>query len=173
MNPLKTLNQLELNLRKSNLFFEYADHYLIRNDNIPENFEEFLFNYHIHEDEFDLFKKFAIKKGIKIDNVSLFREELKELIKKFDIPEKNIEDIELSLVDNGIDLDKTLFEKSKDFIEREIKQEIARMLWGTEERYKVWHTDDTQLIGSLTFFEEAEDLLERYLAIHSENERDE
>ena len=54
---------------------------------------------------------------------------------------------------------------SIDYIEREIKMEIARMIWGPEERYRVWHTDDTELISALLYFEEAEDLLKKRLAI--------
>ncbi len=171
--PLKRLNSLEIELRKSNLFFEFSDNYLIRMNDIPEKFEDFLNNYRIPAHEFDLYKQYILSKGIEIDTVSSFREELKTILKKFDIPEENLETVEQSLVDNGIDLDEMLFEKSKDFIEREIKQEIARMLWGTEERYKVWHTDDTQLIESLSYFNEAEDLLKKHLAMQSEGVQDE
>jgi len=90
---------------------------------------------------------------------------LKKLLKKFDIPEESIDTLEKSLVDMGIDLDETLFQKSKDYIEREIKMEIARMIWGSEERYRMWHTDDTELISTLSYFEEAENLLKKRLAI--------
>ena len=55
--------------------------------------------------------------------------------------------------------------KSIDYIERGIKMEIARMLWGTEERYKIWHTEDTELISALSYFEEAGNLLEKRLAL--------
>ena len=55
--------------------------------------------------------------------------------------------------------------KSKDFIEREIKMEIALMKWGSEERFKVWHTDDTELLEAVSSFDEAEELLEKRLAI--------
>ena len=64
-----------------------------------------------------------------------------------------------------VDIDETLFEKSIDYIEREIKMEIARMIWGQEERYKVWHVSDTDLIGALSYFNEAEELLRERLAL--------
>ncbi|HDY88041.1 MAG TPA: PDZ domain-containing protein [bacterium] len=161
----KILNELERTLRRSNLFFEFADGYLVRNNDIPDDFNEFLFNYRIPEHEIARFKEFAIGKDIKIGNVSLFREELKKLLKKFDVPEESAEAVEKSLVNMGIDLDETLFMKSIDYIDRGIKMEIARMLWGTEERYKIWHTEDTELISALSYFEEAGNLLERRLAL--------
>lgn len=163
--PLGKLNSFELILRKLNPFFEFTDEYLVRNNDIPEDFNEFLFNYHIPEHEITRFKEFVIDKGIKFDNISLFREELKKLLKKFDIPEESIDTLEKSLVDIGIDLNETLFQKSEDYIEREIKMEIARMIWGSEKRYMMWHTDDTELISALSYFEEAEDLLKKRLTI--------
>ncbi|GAJ01544.1 unnamed protein product, partial [marine sediment metagenome] len=47
----------------------------------------------------------------------------------------------------------------------EIKMEIARMIWGSDEYYKVWHTSDTDLIGALSHFTEAEILLQERLAL--------
>ena len=165
LTSLGRLNSFELALRGLNPFFEFTDEYLIRNNDIPEDFNEFLLDYHIPEHEITFFREFVIGKGVKIDNTSLFREDLKKLFKKYDIPEERINTLEKSLVDVEVDLDETLFEKSIDYIEREIKMEIARMIWGTEERYRVWHTDDTELSSALSYFEEAEDLLKKRLAI--------
>jgi len=159
------INKLEYSLRQANLFFEFADNYLLRNNDLPDDFDEFLFNYHIPDNEIALFKEFIISKDIKIDNTSSFRGELTGLLNKFDIPEKTTEEIEKTLVTMGIDLDETLFNKSRDFIEREIKTEIARMIWGSNERYKVWHASDTDLIGALSHFTEAEELLRDRLAL--------
>jgi len=165
LTPMGKLNSFELTLRNLNPFFEFTDEYLVRNNDIPEDFNEFLFNYHIPEHEIERFREFVIDKGVKIDNTSLFGEELKKLFRKYDIPEESIDTLEKSLVDNGIDLDETLFEKSVDYIEREIKMEIARMIWDSEERYRVWHADDTELISALSYFEEAENLLKKRLTI--------
>ena len=73
--------------------------------------------------------------------------------------------IEKSLAEENIDLNETLFETSIHFIEREIKQEIARMIWGSEERYKVWHTDDTELKEALSYLNEAEELMEERISM--------
>ena len=159
------INKLEISLRQRNLFFEFADEYLTRNDNVPEDFNAFLLNYGIDDKEFDLFKEFALQNEIEIETKSEFRDELSSLLIKYDISEENIDAVEKSLAENNIDLDETLFNKSKDFIEREIKMEIARMIWGTNERYKVWHTNDTELIGALSYSIEAEDLLRERLAL--------
>jgi len=159
------INKLEYSLRQATLFFEFADNYLLRNNDLPDDFNEFLFNYYIPDHEIALFKEFIISKDIEIDNTSSFREELTDLLNKFDIPENTAEEIEKTLVTMGIDLDETLFNKSRDFIAREIKMEISRMLWGTDERYKVFHVSDTDLIGALSYFSEAEELLRERLAL--------
>ena len=39
------------------------------------------------------------------------------------------------------------------------------MLWGPEERFKVWHTDDTEFIGALSYFNKAEELLKQRIAM--------
>ena len=159
------INKFEYSLRQANLFFEFADNYLLRNNDLPDDFNEFLFNYNIPDHEIALFKEFIISKDIEIDNTSSFKRELTDLLNKFDIPEKTTEDIEKTLVTMGIDLNETLFNKSRDFIEREIKMEISRMIWGSDERYKVWHASDTDLIGALSHFTEAEILLQERLAL--------
>ncbi len=162
---MERLNSFELALRDLNPFFEFTDEYLVRYKLNKEDFNEFLLNYHIPQQEITRFKEFVINKGVKIDNVSLFRNELADLLKKYDIDESDADIIKISLVDMGVNFDETIFEKSKDYIELEIKMEIARMIWGTEERYRVWYTDDTELINALSYFEEAEDLLKKRLAI--------
>lgn len=172
LESIGTLNKLEWELRNANLFFEFADGYLERHPEVTLDFETFLSDYSVPAEDFERFKQFAIDKGVKIDNVSLFRNDLKEMFAKYDIPAEAGEKLEQTLVSSGINLDETLFEKSRNFIEREIKQEIARMLWGSDERYKVWHTSDNELKEALTYFDEAEDLLEKRLAI-GDNAKDE
>jgi len=166
--PLKKLNSLEIELRKTNLFFEFADGYLDRHYDIPSDFGEFLKSYRIPDEEINRFKKFIIEKGVQVDDASSFGDELSDLLSKYEIPGDNLESIQQVLVKKGFDLDEALFQRSIDFIERELKQEIARILWGTDERYKVWHTEDTQLSEALTYFNEASDLLKRRLVIQSE-----
>ncbi len=172
LESIGTLNKLEWELRNANLFFEFADGYLERHPEVPLDFKTFLSEYRVPTDEFERFKQFAVDKDVKINNVSLFRNDLNEIFKKYDILSEAGEKLEQILVNSGINLDETLFEKSRDFIEREIKQEIARMLWGSDERYKVWHTSDNELHEALTYFDEAEGLLEKRLAL-GENAKDE
>ncbi len=159
------LNRIEASIRQTNLIFEFTDDYLTRYDNIPEDFNSFQMNYSIDENELERFRQFAAEKGLEFETVSEFREELSELMLKYDIPEDNITSIENTLAENDIDIDETLFDKSKGFIEREIKMEIARMIWGSNERYKIWHKDDTELISALSYFIEAEELLSDRLAL--------
>jgi hypothetical protein len=42
------------------------------------------------------------------------------------------------------------------------------MVWGSEERYRVWHVDDTELNSALGDFDQANDLLARRLALKKE-----
>ena len=168
MAPLKRLNKLESSLRNSNIFFEFADGYLLRHDDIPEDFDEFLLDYNIPEEEIFRFKQFILDKGISIDNETPFREELNKLVRKFDLSEESTGIIEDTLAENNIDLNETLFEKSIDFINREIKREIARMVWGSEERFRIWQIDDTELIGALSYFGEARELMEKRIAMVKE-----
>jgi hypothetical protein len=50
-------------------------------------------------------------------------------------------------------------------VEREVKMELARMIWGGEYRYRVYDGTDTELIGAVQFFPEAADLLNQRLAL--------
>ena len=93
-----------------------TDSYLTRNNDIPENFNEFLSNYDIPDNEITLFREFAVEKGIEIDNKTSFKEELEKLIKKYDMPEETTDSIEKVVADKGIDLDEALFQKSIGYI---------------------------------------------------------
>ncbi|MBN1291341.1 MAG: S41 family peptidase [Candidatus Latescibacteria bacterium] len=166
IEPSQRLNTLERNLRSTHVFFEFADDYLLKHNDIPKYFEDFLLQYNIPEAELDRFKEFALKYNENIkDDVSPLKKELEELLQKHNIEENSRNIVLNSFREAGIDLDESLFQISSHFIEREIKQEIARMIWGSEARYRIWHTDDTELITSLSYFDEASDLLTRRLAI--------
>ena len=166
LEPSKRLNSLEKSLRSTHVFFEFADDFLLKNNDIPKYFDEFLLNYSITEDELERFKQFALEYDENIkDDVAPLKNELTELLREYNI-EENSRDIVLnSFNEAGINLEESLFQTSKHFIEREIKQEIARMIWGSEARYRIWHTDDIELITTLSYFDEASDLLSRRLAI--------
>ncbi|MFA6471831.1 MAG: S41 family peptidase [Candidatus Latescibacterota bacterium] len=166
--PLKRLNDLEIVLRNSNLYFEFADGYLLRNKDVPKDFSKFLSGYRISSAELETFRKFIEQKGVHIDSLSHFNEDLKKLTDKYGIPGENVAAIGKTLYGSGGDPDKTLFERSLPTIERELKQEIARMVWGSVERYKVWHVDDTELTVALGYFDMANDLLTRRLALKKE-----
>ena len=168
LQPLKRLNSLERRLRSTNLFFEFADGYLTMHDDVPEDFETFNERYDIPDDEVRNFRNFIDEKGIRIDNSTPFREELKKLITKYDLPNETVDIVERTLTDNEVNMAETLFAKSVDFIKREIKGEIARMIWGDEERFKVWQLDDTELFGALSYSEEARDMLDKRLALGQE-----
>ncbi|MFC1528643.1 S41 family peptidase [Candidatus Latescibacterota bacterium] len=165
IDPLPRLNMLESALKRTNLFFEFADRYLLLHDNIPEDFNEFLIQYRIPREELELFKQFTVEKGIHVENDKTFDDELKDLVRKYDYSEESIEIIKKTLEEENNGLNEKLFDKSLHFIEREIKQEIARMKWGSEERYKVWHTDDKELKEALVYFDEAEELLKKRIAM--------
>ncbi len=166
--PLSRLNPLERAIRSSNLCFEFADKYLVYRNDIPENFEAFLSGYRIPAEEFDRFEAFIRERGVNVDSLSAFRNELEQVVKKYQIPAASLEKIEQLLTAEGVHPDMNLFARSIPFIEREIRQEIARMIWGSQERYRVWHQHDTELSGALACFEQAEDLLTRRLALKSE-----
>jgi carboxyl-terminal processing protease len=168
LTPLKRLNELELALRNSNLYFEFADDYLLRNNDVPKDFTSFLTGYRISSNELENFRKFIELKGIHIDSLSHFNEDLKKLTDKYGISPENAAVISKTLNEGGGDPDKTLFERSIPTIERELKQEIARMVWGSEERYRVWHAADIELDGAIGSFDMANDLLTRRLALQKE-----
>jgi carboxyl-terminal processing protease len=165
IDPSPKLNEYESALRGTHIFFEFADDYLLRHNDIPNYFEEFLLNYHLPPNELERFRKYAMERNITIGETSPFRTELEKLLQKHQIPQNSEEIITKSLEDAGINVHETLHQQSLHFIEREVKQEIARMKWGSEARYRIWHTDDTELITALSFFNEASELLARRLAI--------
>jgi len=168
LEPLRRLNRLESSLRSTNIFFEFADAYLLRHDDLPETFDDYLQDYDIQANELDRFRKFILDKGMTVDNKTPFRDELEKLVKKYDLDPEAADIIEKSLADENIDLDESLYEKSVSFIRRELKGEIARMIWGDEERFIVWQQSDTELHEALDYFDEARDLFDRRLALGKE-----
>ncbi|MCE5250619.1 S41 family peptidase [bacterium] len=159
------LNEYESALRGTHIFFEFANDYLIRHNDIPVYFEDFLLQYRIPENEFERFKKYAIDRNITSGDTIPFNTDLEKFLQKYEIPEDMIDGMIKNIKESGHSVSLTLFEESRHFIEREIKQEIARIKWGSEARYRIWHTDDTELINTLTFFDEASELLAKRLAI--------
>lgn len=163
--PLRRLNSLERELRNSNIMFEFADGYLTRHNDVPGTFSEFRDNYTIPDSEIELFRKYIKDKGIAVDNGVQFRDELAKLITKYTLPETSADIIEKSLKEADIDVNSSLFISSVDYIQREIKSQIALMMWGDEARFKVWQTEDTELYGALSYFDEARELLEKRIAL--------
>lgn len=165
---MQKLNPLERALRSTNLCFEFGDGYLRRNAGIPADFGVFLSSYRIPSGEMRNFQSFIGDKGVSVDSLSSFGDELRKLFSKYDIPDSARVTVEHTLTESLLNPDSTLFERSVPFIERELKQEIARMVWGPEERYRVWHESDTELITAVTYFEQAKHLLASRLAITKE-----
>ena len=161
----KNLNPYEAALRNSYVFFEFADDYLVRHTDIPSYFDDFLLHYRIPEAEIERFGKFASERGITNSDEKPLRKEFEDMLKKQQFSNETIDKAIASVNESGVNLDETLLEQSVDFVELGLKQEIARMIWGPEARYRVIHTDDTELITALSYFDEAADLLARCLAI--------
>jgi carboxyl-terminal processing protease len=168
LTPLRKLNALERAIRNSNLTFEFADGYLLRHADIPGDFPAFLADYRIPRAEIVRFGAFIAAKGVKVDSLSTFEEDLKKILAKYDIPAASMSRIEEVLSEDRVHPDENLFERSMPFIEREIKQELARMIWGPEERYRVWHEDDTELSAAVACFPQAIELLTSRLALKKE-----
>jgi carboxyl-terminal processing protease len=166
--PLRKLNPLERAIRSTNLCFEFADEYLNRHNDVPGDFPVFLSNYHISPEEIAKFGTFIRSRGIKPDSLSTFDAESGKLADKFDIPRTSLDRMEKVLEADKVHPDENLFERSVPFVERELKQEIARMVWGPEERFRVWHTDDTELITAMRYFPQATELLASRLALRKE-----
>ena len=119
-------------------------------------------------EEIAKFGTFIRSRGIKPDSLSTFDAELVKLADKFDIPKTSLDRMEKVLEADKVHPDENLFERSVPFVERELKQEIARMVWRPEERFRVWHTDDTELITAMTYFPQATELLASRLALRKE-----
>ncbi|MHB9028669.1 MAG: S41 family peptidase [Candidatus Latescibacterota bacterium] len=168
LTPLKRLNALERAVRGTNHCFEFADEYLLRHKDMPSKFESFYAQYRIPENEMKQFEAFIRQRGIYPDSLSSFDQELQKLVKKYDIPAASLGKIESILKNDGVHPDANLFARSVPFLEREIKQEIARMIWGTEERYRMWHRDDTELDSAVACFDQARELLAQRLAMKKE-----
>lgn len=168
LEPLRRLNPLERALRGTNFCFEFADEYLLRHPDVPRDFRTFMIGYRIPAGEMERFGKFIRERKLNADSLSTFDRDLAELLRKHDIPETEQARFEKELAAAGVHPSANLFERSRPFIERELKQEIARMIWGSEERYRVWHQDDTELAATLACFDQARSLLARRLALRRE-----
>lgn len=163
--PTRKLNSLERQFRQTNVIFEFLDQYLLTAENIPEDFDDFLTEYSIPDQELENLKAFAVENEIEIDDTPVKQDALSKFLVTIDVPEDSVAVVEDVVRSLGVDLEETLYEKSMDFLKREIKMEMARMLWGTNERYQVWHSEDTELKEAITHFDDAEELLQRRLAI--------
>jgi len=159
------LNELEAQLRGTHVFFKFADDYLRRHDDVPKYFDEFLLGYDISDEEMERFKTFAADDGIEIDTRPRIMSDLDGLMEDYDVTPETRQKLVECLESSGEVLSASLFDQSRPFIDRMIKQEIARMKWGSEARYRVWHTEDTELISALSCFEDASELLAQRLAI--------
>jgi carboxyl-terminal processing protease len=166
--PLERLNTLERVLRNSNICFEFGYEYLLRHSDVPQDFNTFLPGYRIPSDELEKFRAFVKTKGVNLDSLSTFGNELQKLFTKYDIPDDAFQKVQKELTQTKLNPDSNIFEHSLPFIERELKQEIARMVWGPEQRYRVWHEDDTELIAAVSHFEQAKQLLASRLALKKE-----
>ncbi|MFC1485408.1 S41 family peptidase [Candidatus Latescibacterota bacterium] len=160
-----SLNEFERDIRQTNLLFQFADEYLLRNHDIPRRFNQFLAEYRITGEEIERFYAFVTENGITSGEKTPLYDDIKGLLEKNTITGAQVAAVESSFVANGIDIHETLFTQSRDFIEREIKMELARMIWGSDSRYRIWDTSDIELMGALTYFDEAEELLNQRLAI--------
>jgi len=167
---LPRLNKLESAIRRTNLVFEFTDSYLDRHGDVPSDFKVFLADYTVPGDEIDRFREFIESRDIDTGVDTSFEGDLKALVKKHKLPENSAEIAEKAINSAGIQTTPDLFAESRDFIAHEIKQEIARMKWGPEERLRVWHTEDTELIGAISWFDDAESLLKSRLAWVHEHE---
>lgn len=161
----RQLNEFEVQLRDTHVFFKFADNYLRRRDDVPKYFDEFLIGYDLPEDELERFRTFAIGEGIEIDTRPQIMSDLDNLMDEYDVSQDTRQKLVECLETSGEELSASLFDQSRPYIERMIKQEIARMKWGSEARYRVWHTEDTELISALACFEDATELLAQRLAI--------
>ncbi|MFC1606951.1 S41 family peptidase [Candidatus Latescibacterota bacterium] len=161
----RELNVYEKALRGSHVFFEFADDYLLRHDDVPKYFEDFLLNYRLPENELERFRRYALERGISNGDTKELDNDLRQLLSKYEVESASVDSVSLYMESLGISIGKSLFTKSRESIERGIKQEIARMIWGNDARYRVMHTADFELINTLSFFSDAADLLARRLAI--------
>ncbi len=166
--PLEKLNALERALRNTNLCFEFATEYRLRHTDIPKDFNAFLSGYRIPANELESFRTFIQSRGVAVDSLSAFGGELQKLFAKYDIPDNALQQVTQELTRSKLNPDSNLFERSLPFVERELKQELARMVWGAEQRYRVWHVADTELTETVAHFEQAKQLLASRLALKKE-----
>ncbi len=171
LDDLKDMNPLEVELRKVAPFFECADLYMREHADIPDDFNTFLASWRLPPAAMTAFRTFVTReKGIELPGDHRLRDDLAELLGKYDINQSAAESAIRAMAADGFDVSSGLFEKSADFIQREIKGEIARVKWGPDARYKVWQTDDTQLAAALPYFADATDLLLRRISLDIEGE---
>jgi carboxyl-terminal processing protease len=166
LGPLPQLNSLEVALRRVNPFFEFADRYLNDAEDIPDDFDTFLDTYTISDTALAAFMKFVEdEKGVEVAIEQPFGDDIEALLLRYNIEPEAIDTIIAALGQSGVSDDDALIAQSKDFIAREIKQEIARIVWGPDARYRVWHTDDVQLLEAMDSFADAGELLRERISL--------
>ena len=163
--PGRKLNDFERELRTSNLVFQFADAFLLRRHDIPRRFEQFLTDFHLSEDEFQRFHQYMLDNDVVSGESVPLKEAIGKLFQEYEIAGPPSEAIESAFIANGVPVNQTLFDQSRDFIEREVKMELARMIWGGEYRYRVFDSSDTELVGAKSFLPEAANLLHQRLAL--------
>lgn len=165
LTSMQLLNPLEQTLRNSNLFFEYVDQYLLRATGIPKDFDTFLASWRIPDTEIQRFREFIVSKDVEVDTRSVVDERLEEFGDNLNLTDDQVATLKATLASSGVNVSETIFDQSIGLIRRELKMEIARVLWGSDARYRVWHADDSELAETMTHFTDAEELLENRLAL--------
>jgi len=126
------LNKLEVDLLRKGLFFEFAVHYL------ADHKKEFTSpDFEVSDKLVEEFRKFIKEKDFEYKSrIDVLLEQIDSVAQEDTITEETRQILD-QLKQQMRKEDELDFERSKDFIKREIKRQIVQAVWGEKERYRV------------------------------------
>ncbi len=126
------LNKLEIDLLRKGLFFEFAVHYL------ADHRKEFKSpDFEVSDQLLQEFRKFIKEKNFEYKSrIDILLDQIDSVAQEDTITEETRKILD-QLREQMKKEDELDFERSKDFIKRQIKREIIQAIWGEKERYRV------------------------------------
>ena len=85
-------------------------------------------------------------------------EDFADFQENYQVPQDALSALRLFLSEADLSVDDQAFAEQRDFLRRELKAGMARVLWGDEERYQIHLQGDLQVRQALELFDQADEL---------------
>jgi len=91
---------------------------------------------------------------IDLNSIKKLYSNVVKFTKEYKLTAKNIDDFKKFAEKKGVEWKQEQYEKDKDYIETQIKAFIANTVWGTNDMWQVFYSNDTQFLKASQMFSE-------------------